>query len=267
MAPVLTLRTGEYLVIDLAQPGRAPEAVGVVLVDVAEDKAYVRFRRDWADFAPDEAEVLEGLENDLLRTAQQMGAQAFLSWMEDTLANDLRAGDRERIAISRPGKTLADLYRRNVASTVREFQTHLPLYSARAAAGKFSGQQTVPAPDAWLEAPPGAKLDANMFIAQVEGRSMEGPKVNIPSGSLCIFRGGVTGSRQGRLVLVENRTARGGEAERYTIKQYWSEKATSSEGWQHTRILLKPLNPDYEAWELDDSGNYAVIAEFVAVLE
>jgi SOS-response transcriptional repressor LexA len=33
------------------------------------------------------------------------------------------------------------------------------------------------------------------------------------------------------------------------------------------RILLKPLNPEFETWELDDSGEYAVIGEFVTVLE
>lgn len=264
---VTTLRTGEYLVIDLAQPGRAPEAVGVVLVDPSSDKAYVRFRRDWTEFAPDEADVLEGLEAGLERSAAEMGAAAFLAWMEDTLSNDLRTGDRERVVMSRPERTLADLYRSHVSATVRQFETHLPMYSARAAAGKFSGQQSVTADGEWVETPADLALDAEMFVARVEGQSMEGSKVYVPSGSLCVFRGGVKGSRQGRLVLVEKRSARGGEAERYTIKQYWSEKSTSDEGWQHTRILLKPLNPDYETWELDDSGEYAVIGEFVRVLD
>jgi SOS-response transcriptional repressor LexA len=267
MGSLESLRTGEYLVIDLAQPGRAPEAVGVVLLDPADDRAYVRMRRDWADFVPDEADVLEGLEDDLDQSARQLGARAFLTWMEETLSNDLRTGDRERVTMIRPERTLADLYRSHVSSTVRRFQTHLPLYAARAAATKFSGQQSVAAPEDWVEAPAGLKLDEEMFVARVEGRSMEGAKVNIPSGSLCVFRGGVKGSRQGRLVLVEKRSARGGESERYTIKQYWSEKVASPEGWQHTRILLKPLNPEFETWELDDSGEYAVIGEFVTVLE
>ena len=43
-----------------------------------------------------------------------------------------------------------------------------------------------------------------MFVARIAGRSME-PR--IPDGSLCVFRAGVTGSREGRLVLVEYLTA------------------------------------------------------------
>jgi phage repressor protein C with HTH and peptisase S24 domain len=39
-----------------------------------------------------------------------------------------------------------------------------------------------------------------MFVAQVVGRSME---PLIPDGSLCIFRHGVRGSRQGKRLLIE----------------------------------------------------------------
>lgn len=239
----------------------------MVLVDAAADRAYLRFRRDWLEFAPDEADVFEDLEEDLASRAEQMGGGAFLAWLQDSFSNDLRTGERERVTMVRPEKTLADLYRSHVATVVRPFETHLPMYAARAAAGYFSGQQSVGAAEQWLEVPPGLALDERMFVARVDGHSMEGVKVNIPSGSLCVFRGGVSGTRQGRLVLVEKRSASGGEAERYTIKQYWSEKTVSPEGWQHTRILLKPLNPAYETWELDDSGEYSVIGEFVQVLD
>ena len=261
--PVTALRPGEYLLIDLARPGHVPETIGVVLLDVAADRAHVRFRRDWDEVAPEEADVLAALEEDMEQAARQMGAAAFVTWLEESLSNDLRTGDRERVSMASAEKTLTMLYRKHVPSQVRPFQTHLPLYSARAAATKFSEQQDVSS-EGWTEVFGVGRLDENMFVCRVEGRSME-PK--IPSGSWCIFRAGVTGSRQGRLVLVENRSSRGGETERYTIKQYWSEKSQQAEGWAHTRILLKPLNPDFEAWELDDSGRYAVIAEFVSVID
>lgn len=261
--PVTALRLGQYLLIDLARPGQSPETIGVVLLDVAADQAYVRFRRDWDTLAPDEADVLSALEEDMEQAARQMGASAFVTWLEESLSNDLRTGDREQVTMASAEKTLNALYRKHVPSQVREFKTHLPLYSARAAATKFSEQQDVTS-EGWLEVFDVPRLEEGMFICRVEGRSME-PK--IPSGSLCVFRSGVTGSRQGRLVLVENRSGSGGESERYTIKQYWSEKAQHPEGWTHTRILLKPLNPDFDAWELDEEGRYAVIAEFVSVLD
>jgi len=260
---VIETRPGEYAVVSFRRDFSAPaEPVGVVLLDAAANQAYVRFRRDWTAFAPGEADVLESIEGDMQRAATEMGAAAFLAWLEDTLSNDLSVADREKVMLRRPERTLDDLYKRHVASTVLPYQTHLPMYSARAAATKFSEQQQVSETGEWREIPAGIRLQPNMFIARVVGASME-PR--IPSGSLCIFRHGVSGSRQGRLVLVENRSA--SETERYTIKQYWSEKRQTEDGWAHTKILLQPLNPDFEAWELDEDGQYAVIAEFVEVLE
>jgi SOS-response transcriptional repressor LexA len=108
-----------------------------------------------------------------------------------------------------------------------------------------------------------------MFVARIAGRSME-PK--IPDGSLCVFRLGVTGSRQGRLVLVEA-LGRGGN-DRYTVKRYRSEKkratgqTESDETWEHGRITLEPLNPEFEAWDLKpEDDSVRILAEFVAVLD
>ena len=94
----------------------------------------------------------------------------------------------------------------------------------------------------WIEAPADLRLTEDMFVAHVVGRSME-PR--IPAGSLCIFRRNVTGSRQGRLVLVENYGETG--ENRYTIKRYTSlKRQTGEEEWEHETIRLEPLNPEYE---------------------
>lgn len=81
------------------------------------------------------------------------------------------------------------------------FVTHLPRVTLRAAAGGF-GEDMEVAAEEWLRVPPRLRPDRNMFVAEVVGHSME-PR--IPDGSLCVFRGNVTGSRQGKLVLVELR--------------------------------------------------------------
>jgi SOS-response transcriptional repressor LexA len=90
----------------------------------------------------------------------------------------------------------------------------------------------------------------------------------IPDASLCAFRAGVTGSRQGRLVLVE---ALGrGANDRYTVKRYRSQKSQGpgADTWKHDQIRLEPLNPDFEAWDLDPSEDlYRILAEFVRVLD
>ena len=82
----------------------------------------------------------------------------------------------------------------------------------------------------------------------------------------------MTGSRQGRLVLVE--ALESGANDRYTVKRYRSEKRQSQTGendageWSHERIRLEPLNPQFEAWDLDpEEDRYRILAEFVQVLD
>ena len=78
---------------------------------------------------------------------------------------------------------------------------------------------------AWEEAPAGLRLTREMFVAEIVGHSME---PLIPDGSLCVFRKGVTGSRQGRLVLVEALGSFGGD--RYTVKRHRGEKRQNDAG-------------------------------------
>ena len=144
----------------------------------------------------------------------------------------------------------------------------VPLVPLKAAAGAFGDPQNVHDEDwEWVEIDTGRRLRPGMFVAQVVGRSME-PR--IPDGSYCLFSDGVTGSRQGRIVLVQLRDGLDPETgERFTVKVYSSEKATSEDGaWRHVAITLKPVNPAFEPIELvtDDEEGVTVVAELVEVL-
>ena len=145
--------------------------------------------------------------------------------------------------------------------------THLPRYSLAVAAGPFLENPVIETgvgeDQAWEEAPAGLRLTREMFIAEIVGHSME---PLIPDGSLCVFRRGVTGSRQGRLVLVEALGEAG--SDRYTVKRYRSDKRQNDAGeWAHERIRLEPLNPTFAAWDLDpQEDRYRILAEFVQVL-
>jgi SOS-response transcriptional repressor LexA len=261
--PVLTTHSATFSLLELAIPGRDPLAAGVLLHDASRDRLYLRLRRDWEEIAPGDAAVLALIELDLAGKATELGADGLLGFMEGTLSNLLRIGDRQPVTVADFSRALDRLYRTHVRSAVREFVTHLPRYSLAVAAGRFLENQEVDG-EGWDEAPTGLKLTRDMFTARIVGRSMEPV---IPDGSLCIFRAGVTGSRQGRLVLVE---ALGrGSNDRYTVKRYRSEKTQAGEQWSHARIRLEPLNPEFEAWDLDprEEGNLRIIAEFVQVLD
>jgi len=126
----------------------------------------------------------------------------------------------------------------------KAYKTLLPLYSLKAAAGYHSGERSVEA-EGWVEVEDIGKLDKDMFVAQVVGRSME-PMIN--DGAYCVFRFNPAGTRQGKIVLVQYRgPADPDTGGSYTIKKYSSAKTVESGGeWLHSQITLLPLNPDYE---------------------
>ncbi len=265
-------RKAQYSLVELALPGRPPIVAGVLLLDPEADRVHLKFRGDWEAVAdPEDAEMLAHVEADFSLRSRELGGGRFLQSLEDTLSNTIRIRDREAVTVFDFEKALARLYQRHVegaapAQPVSRYRTHLPLYALRAAAGGWGTDMEVEAQD-WVKAPEDLRLSEDMFVAHVVGRSME---PMIPDGSLCLFRHSVTGSRQGKYLLIQHAGASesGGE---FTVKRYSSRKAENAEGWRHERIRLEPLNPEFEPWDLDPSdldegGPYRVRGEFLRVL-
>ncbi len=265
-ATVLPIQTrrGEYALLRLALPGQPEHNIGILLLDPAADRLYVRLRERFDDIAgPDDLEYLAALEEEIQSRATEMGAARFLESLEDSLSHVLRIDDREAVDVRSFRYTLDRLFNGHVAAdAVEPFRTHLPLYSLRAAATRFGEDMQVDEED-WVRVPPGVRASENLFVVHVVGRSME-PR--IPDGSLNIFRAPVVGSRQNKIVLVEL-LGQLNDSARYTVKRYTSRKIqTAEEEWQHESIRLEPLNPEFQAFELEPEG-LRVIAEWVATLE
>lgn len=256
--------SGEYLLVELARPGEPERNIGVLLRDPSTGRVYAKIRDHWEEIEDaEEAELLGALGEDFRSKIQEMGGDEFLRSLEDSLSNALRVSERTAVTVDDFPRTLERLYAEHVErSEVRPFVTHLPLYSLKAAATKFGEDREVES-EGWVKAPPRLRLSSDMFVARVVGRSME-PR--IPDGSLCVFRAGVVGSRQGKLVLVE-RFGTTETSARYTIKRYTSEKRPREDGtWEHAWVRLEPLNREFEGFELKE-GETRVIAEFIQVLE
>jgi SOS-response transcriptional repressor LexA len=146
--------------------------------------------------------------------------------------------------------------------------TCVPLFTLKAAAGAFGDAQSVE-PDGWVRPRTARPLAKGIFVARVEGRSME-PR--IPDGAYCLFSAPVAGTRQGKIVLAQHHSIHDPETGgAYTVKRYRSEKTPAAgpdDAWRHQRIVLEPLNPDYEPIVLDDDPErpVRVIAELIDVL-
>jgi type III restriction enzyme len=152
------------------------------------------------------------------------------------------------------------------------FRTCVPLTTLRAAAGGWSEEQeglfeSLSQAEEWVTWEGAPVFSQGMFVAKVQGASMEPA---IPSGSYCLFRPAPAGSRQGRILLIRHSgvtdPTTGGE---YTVKRYRSEKAVRDDGgWEHQRIVLEPLNPDFApiVLEPEHEDEVRVVAEWVQVV-
>lgn len=146
-----------------------------------------------------------------------------------------------------------------------KFIDFLPFYTIKAACGKF-GEGEEANISGWVRADGLGKLNKNMFVVRASGKSME-PK--IADGSLCVFRANVVGSRNNKIVLVQHHSLFDPDhSGNFTIKTYTSKKAydQATGEWIHEKIVLKPLNSDYEPIILAEEDNYQVVGELVAVL-
>jgi len=264
VVPIRAEREGTYVLVEAFLPERPPQTIGVFLMDGGADRSWVRLRSSFRSLAdPDDADVLEALEEDMRERAQEMGAEAYLSWLEDGISNVVRMSERRTVRVDSFTRVLESLYEEHIEPVEkRPFQTHLPLYSLRAAAGHL-GEEMQSEPEDLVPAPEEMRLGEDLFLAHVVGRSME-PR--IPDGSLNVFRRNGVGSRQGEILLLERFDVLD-ETARYTVKRYTSRKKEIGEDqWRHEQIRLEPLNPEFEPWDVEPQ-EFAVVAEWLRVIE
>ncbi len=181
------------------------------------------------------------------------------SWMSSETYRRLRIDDG--------GHTMP--YRLKIVDCRAEdrFVTCVPLVPLKAAASGFSESQFVEEGQwQWVEVGTRRRLRPGMFVAQVEGTSME---PQIPNGSYCLFSSPVTGTRQGKTVLVKLHKDLDPESgANYTVKRYESESEQIDGTVQRSRVVLKPVNRDFAPLVFTGSpeGEFVVIAEVVEVL-
>jgi hypothetical protein len=260
--PISGVRHGTYVVLEARLPDRPLQAIGVLLIDPTTDRAWARMRQRFDDLT-DDTEFWDALEDDLRAKAVERGAEAFLQSLEDTLSNALAVSERRAVEVDAFTRVVERLYSEHVEErAVRPFETHVPMYTLRAAAGNL-GEELRVEPEDWVPAPDGMRLAPDLFVAHVDGRSME-PR--IPHGSLNLFRFHPAGSRQGKILLIE-RFGVADETARYTVKRYTSiKRQTSEDEWEHERIRLEPLNPEFQPWDVEPQ-DFAVVAEWLRVIE
>jgi SOS-response transcriptional repressor LexA len=150
---------------------------------------------------------------------------------------------------------------------VIELKNPVPLYDFYAAAGIFSEMQSDKDYE-MIEGPESVTPWEEYFACRVVGESMNQV---IPNGSICLFKYYTGGSRDGKILLVENRDIQDEDFNSsFTVKLYSSQKIVTDETWTHTSILLKPRSFDSSYKNIvineENSARMRVIGEFKQIL-
>ncbi len=267
LAAVHTLGRYPYVVLSMEAPGRRPVQVAVLVWSESGEWA-LRVRRDLHLVTDDEdlLGVMVALESQLEADLRALGPDRLVALFQSDWSGVCGVSDTREAMGADPRSTANRLYREQIDAHVQRYETHLPRIHLAAAAGSWgeamSPERSAAEAEDWVEILDDRPLDERMFVAQVVGRSME---PEIPDGSWCIFRAHPGGSRDGRMVLVENNAD---ATQRYTVKRYRSVKTYDAEGAvTGRRVRLEPLNPEFSPWELDEDSECRILAEFVAVVD
>jgi hypothetical protein len=159
---------------------------------------------------------------------------------------------------------------------LEKYRTHLPLHSLKAAAacapagewGKRAQDQVIETLG-WVRVSlPGRRLNDRMFIAVIEGHSMDDGKSGLVDGGYAVFELWPSGSKKNQNVLVRGAFS-DPETGNYAVKKYVADDRDEDD--RHNKITLVSLNPDKERYpniELkpEEDDDITVVAKVVQAL-
>jgi SOS-response transcriptional repressor LexA len=130
-----------------------------------------------------------------------------------------------------------------------KYRTCIPVESIKAAAGAFSDVQER-TPTEWAELTTSTPLAKGMFIAQVEGHSME---PDIPHGAWCIFQRPWLTPKSGEIGIFQLHEATDPDTGAHvTVKKYTPTTTRAPEGHPHLTGTLTPTNPTFTQIPITD---------------
>ena len=148
----------------------------------------------------------------------------------------------------------------------QQYTSHIPVYSLRAACGRFEDDENVEI-EGWVDTRKiNVKASKDLFVIHAKGDSME-PEIH--DGDLCVFRWYDGGNRQNSIVLTQLASVDPDYDGCYTIKKFHCENSFSPYGHsKNAKVELRSLNPKYKAITLTeaDESEVRTIGKFLRTL-
>jgi superfamily II DNA or RNA helicase/HKD family nuclease len=173
----------------------------------------------------------------------------------------------ERVKVIKPKKKVENIPIQGIINLQPLLSNPIPLYNFYAAAGTFSEMQSEK-DFTLIEGPENINPNNDYFACKIVGESMN--RV-IPNGSICLFKPDSGGSRNGKIVLVENIDVQDQDFNSsFTIKTYSSEKIITEDSQKHISIVLRPNSYDDSYKNLiineENASGMRVVGIFVKIL-
>jgi hypothetical protein len=159
---------------------------------------------------------------------------------------------------------------------LEKYHTYLPIHSLKAAAASAPAgewgrraQEQVIEPLGWVRVSlHGRRLNDRMFIAQIEGHSMDDGKSGLVEGGYAVFELWPSGTKQNMNVLVRGAFA-DPETGNYAVKKYLADQR--DEEGRHNKVSLVSLNPNKERYpnielQAEEDDDITVVAKVVQAL-
>lgn len=195
----------------------------------------------------------------VLAKAEYAGKMALASGMTYTIVKQSEIYSTEKEGAVQQNLIFIEDYKD------RKYIDTLPLYSLKAACGKFGEGQSVE-PEGWVEVPIRKGMGEGWFVARAIGQSME-PK--IPDGSYCIFKPVSAGTKEGKILLIQHHDITDPEhGGKYTLKKYTRSFDSDGTDSQEKTIILQPINPAFDPiilknGDVDYEEQFLVVGELV----
>ena len=181
-------------------------------------------------------------------------------------------GDEVRLAASELSRQPAI---EDEVGDLEKYTTHLPIHSLKAAAASGPAGEWGPGAQeelietlGWICVSSERRLNTRMFVAQIEGHSMDDGRSGLVNGGYAIFELSPSDTEQPLNVLVRG-SFHDPETGSYAVKKYVADQR--DEEGRHQHIALVSLNPDKERYpdievEVEDQGELTVVAKVIQPL-
>jgi len=159
---------------------------------------------------------------------------------------------------------------------LEKYKTHLPLHTLKAAAASEPAGEWGPGTQeqlietlGWIKVSTNRKsFNSRMFVAQIEGHSMDNGRSGLADGGYAIFELWPSGTKQGLNVLVRG-SFHDPETGSYAVKRYVGDQR--DEKLRHHEVKLVSLNPDKDRYpdidlQPEDDEAVTIVARVVQAL-